>query len=129
MLLAAHLAGAAVERSMLGAAHACANPLTARFAVPHGAAVGLMLPHVVRFNASAVAALYGELHRGDGSGFAARVGELCGLAGLPQRLREWEVPRESLGELAAEAAGQWTAGFNPRPVARPELLALYESAY
>ena len=31
-LLGAHLAGAAIEASMLGAAHSCANPLTARFA-------------------------------------------------------------------------------------------------
>ncbi len=35
---------------MLGAAHALANPLTARFNVPHGQAVGLMMPHVIRFN-------------------------------------------------------------------------------
>ena len=31
MLLGAHFAGMAIEQSMLGAAHACANPLTARY--------------------------------------------------------------------------------------------------
>src|SRR4029079_7638704 len=63
MLLGAHLAGAAIEASMLGAAHACANPLTSRFRVTHGVAVGLMLPAVVRANGAepAVAAAYGEL--------------------------------------------------------------------
>ncbi len=50
MLIGAHLAGAAIENSMLGAAHACANPLTARFDVVHGQAVAVCLPHVVRFN-------------------------------------------------------------------------------
>jgi alcohol dehydrogenase len=50
MQLAAFLAGAAIERSMLGAAHACANPLTARFGIAHGVAIALMLPHVVRYN-------------------------------------------------------------------------------
>ena len=50
MTLGAHLAGAAIEASMLGAAHAAANPLTARHGVAHGAAVMLMLPWVVRFN-------------------------------------------------------------------------------
>ena len=54
MLIGAHLAGAAIEASMLGASHACANPLTARYQVVHGVAVGLMLPHVIRFNAEAV---------------------------------------------------------------------------
>ena len=57
MQLGAHLAGAAIECSMLGAAHACANPLTARFGMSHGIAVGLMLPHVVRFNAESIGAL------------------------------------------------------------------------
>ena len=45
MLIGAHLAGAAIECSMLGAAHACANPLTATFGITHGIAVGTMLPH------------------------------------------------------------------------------------
>src|SRR5204863_541522 len=51
MLLGAALAGLAIENSMLGAAHAAANPLTAHFRIVHGQAVGLMLPHVIRFNA------------------------------------------------------------------------------
>ncbi|MFP5288738.1 MAG: iron-containing alcohol dehydrogenase, partial [Thermoanaerobaculia bacterium] len=80
-LLGAHLAGAAIEASMLGAAHACANPLTARFGIVHGAAVGLMLPHVVRFNGEdRYLELQGEL--------ASRIEELRAAAGLPQRLRD-----------------------------------------
>jgi alcohol dehydrogenase len=49
MLLGAAYAGIAIENSMLGAAHSCANPLTAKFHVVHGEAVGVMLPHVIRF--------------------------------------------------------------------------------
>src|SRR6266436_162906 len=51
MLLGAALAGMAIENSMLGAAHAAANPLTAHYGIVHGQAVGMMLPHVIRFNA------------------------------------------------------------------------------
>src|SRR5216117_2008671 len=54
MLLGAALAGTAIENSMLGAAHSAANPLTAHFNLIHGHAVGVMLPHVVRFNSMAV---------------------------------------------------------------------------
>ena len=61
MQAGAALAGAAIENSMLGAAHACANPLTARYGVTHGFAVALMLPHVIRFNAQQVEAEYNEL--------------------------------------------------------------------
>ncbi len=43
MQLGAALAGLAIENSMLGAAHASANPLTARHNVVHGHAVALML--------------------------------------------------------------------------------------
>lgn len=158
MLLGAHLAGAAVEGSMLGAAHACANPLTAHHGIPHGAAVNLTLPHVVRFNA----AMAGEAYRGLAEGAAAsngisarastdtfgiafadtsgiafagasaiadRLAELRAAAGLPERLRDCGVDAGHLSELAAEAAAQWSAGFNPRPVTADDLLAIYEAAF
>jgi alcohol dehydrogenase len=48
MLRGANLAGQAIELSMLGAAHACANPLTAKYGTTHGIAIAVMLPHVVR---------------------------------------------------------------------------------
>jgi len=134
MLLGAHLAGAAIEHSMLGAAHACANPLTARFPIPHGIAVGLMLPHVVRFNAGHVGELYDELRLTADSQAAPRLledrlREMRVVAGLPESLRDYQIPHDCLPELAAEAEGQWTAGFNPRPVTRAELLELYEAAH
>src|SRR5579864_8396250 len=61
MQIGSHLAGLAIEASMLGAAHACANPLSAHYGLTHGIAVGVLLPHVVRFNAVSVGHLYAEL--------------------------------------------------------------------
>src|SRR5207249_8785546 len=61
MQVGAHFAGVAIENSMLGAAHALANPLTAHYGITHGVAIGLVLPHVVRFNAPAVGPLYADL--------------------------------------------------------------------
>ncbi len=63
MLLGAHEAGMAIEQSMLGATHACANPLTARHQTPHGVAIAVMLPHVVRWNAETVGQRYADLLR------------------------------------------------------------------
>ena len=60
-LLGAHWAGAAISASMLGATHACANPLTARYGTMHGVAIALLLPHVVRWNAGVAGARYAEL--------------------------------------------------------------------
>src|SRR5260370_14308170 len=61
MQLGAYWAGLAIENSMLGAAHACANPLTANYNTEHGVAIGLMLPHVVRWNGSVVGDRYDQL--------------------------------------------------------------------
>jgi len=127
-LLGAHLAGAAIEASMLGAAHSCANPLTAHFGIVHGVAVGLMLPHVVRFNAEAepVRELYRDLYSGN---LAARIEDLRAAADLPAHLENCGVDAASLPGLAAEASRQWTASFNPRPVDTASLLSLYEAAF
>ena len=61
MQLGACLAGLAIEHSMLGATHALANPLTAHYGIVHGQAIGLMLPHVIRFNGQQFGDWYGEL--------------------------------------------------------------------
>ncbi len=111
LLLGAHFGGLAVENSMLGAAHACASPLTAHFQVPHGVAVALMLPHVVRWNRAVVGARYDEL---DSDGLEDRLRRLAEAAGLPISLREAGVKEEALPRLAEEAGAQWTGRFNPR---------------
>ncbi len=141
MLLGASFAGLAIENSMLGAAHALANPLTAFFDVPHGQAVGVMLPHVIRFNAAAVEGQYHDLlHEsqngsplpkleGGVEGLAGFVCRMLAQAGLATTLRPLGVDPLKLPQLAAQAAKQWTATFNPRPVGEEELLALYQQAY
>ena len=139
MLLGAHWAGAAIEQSMLGAAHALANPLTAHFNTIHGIAVGVMLPHVIRFNAEVVPHLYGELAESiglcadDDPEAGERVAEyakhLVELTGLPTTLKDAGVDRSKFAVMAAEAAKQWTGTFNPRPVDAENLQELYECAW
>lgn len=126
MLTGANLAGASIENSMLGAAHACANPLTAKFGIAHGSAIALMLPHVVRWNLSVAEALYTELFAGD---LAARLEEFAAAAQLPRRLSDYGVKLAELPGLAAGAAGQWTGRFNPRPFDSAAALELYQCAF
>lgn len=131
MLFGAYLAGLAIENSMLGAAHACANPLTAKYGITHGIAVALMLPHVIRFNSTVAEASYRELFREDD--LASRIVELKKMANLPQSMRECSVKNNitpaNLATLAAEASAQWTAQFNPRPLDIQDFTRLYEEAY
>jgi alcohol dehydrogenase len=133
MQLGAALAGLAIENSMLGAAHATANPLTARHGVIHGHAVALMLPHVMRFNATEPAA------NGIYAHYSAMLNELR-VTSLP--LIEWvshvvieaSIPGVNgtvtdFTALATDAARQWTGQFNPRPLQHDDYVALYRSAF
>jgi alcohol dehydrogenase len=142
MQLGAAYAGTAIENSMLGAAHSAANPLTARFDIIHGQAVGIMLPHVVRFNAQhpEAAPIYAEL--ATFAGLAAgrdraeqavealieRIESLLQAGQLPRSLSVLNIPPSRLPKLAEEAAGQWTAQFNPRPITASDFEAIYAAA-
>jgi len=138
MLLGAHLAGAAIENSMLGAAHALANPLSAHFDVTHGMAIAVMLPHVIRYNGESAAKLYGDLAvdaglcpAGDPRAadiVATHLTDLARNAGLPVRLADCSVNAGEIPQMAAEAAQQWTGKFNPRAVDEQSLRQLYEGA-
>jgi alcohol dehydrogenase len=128
MLIGAHLAGAAIEASMLGAAHACANPLTTRYGIIHGVAIALMLPHVIRFNGAAEDDLYAGLAP-TADALATRIEHLREISGLPTRLRDDGVEVSDLDVLAREAAREWTAGFNPRPIEPADCRRLYDAAF
>ena len=128
---------------MLGAAHAAANPLTAHHELAHGHAVGLLLPHVVRFNAQelSVRELYARLALEAGildggaspeaaaTELANRLAHLLARTGLPETLDACGVQRAAIPMLADEAARQWTATFNPRPLAPTDFVDLYTSAF
>jgi alcohol dehydrogenase len=143
MLLGAALAGTAIENSMLGAAHSAANPLTARHGIVHGQAVGMLLPLVVRFNGRdpETRRAYAELasapeiacasdgHEAALAALVARLESLLNLAGMPRSLADCGVKKSEIKTLAAEAARQWTAGFNPRAVTEADFVELYNAAF
>jgi alcohol dehydrogenase len=129
MQIGSHFAGTAIENAMLGIAHSLANPLTAHFGTVHGAAVGLMLPHVIRFNAKIVDRDYRELTGRSSDLLADRILSLIRAAELPVQLRDLNIPNDTLPRLAREAKQQWTVTFNPRPATESDLLSLYEAAW
>lgn len=152
MQLGAAFAGMAIEASMLGAAHALANPLTAYLDVPHGQAVGMMMPHVIRFNASCVESRYRELvhllpevspsDRRVASEILAdrfiRWLQIASMATCIEQLDGWKARFEKdssacgtedlLEAMAKMAAKQWTGTFNPRPAQADDFLAIYRAA-
>ena len=139
MLLGASLAGLAIENSMLGATHACANPITSRNGTAHGSAIGIMLPHVIRKNGPEAGSLYAELlaeapasKLGDESpeeGLARLVESFLEIGGLRTKLRDCGLKEGDFAQMAREAAEQWTGKYNPRTLDESELEELYRCAY
>ncbi|MFK7736636.1 MAG: iron-containing alcohol dehydrogenase [Pirellulaceae bacterium] len=143
MQLGAFFAGLAIETSMLGAAHALANPLTARYGIVHGQAVGMMLPTVIRFNSEEVEGWYKDLwrdveesplgqesRRENASDSLSRfVHRLVQLCGLKTELAQVGVEEDSLDQLAEDATSQWTGTFNPRPLTQADFRELYHQTY
>jgi len=140
MQLGSYFAGVAIESSMLGATHACANPLTAHYETTHGAALAMLLPTVVRWNKSVVGERYAELAGAAGvysgadadqgtESLAQRLEQLAAAGGLQTSLRAAGIESGQLPLLAGEAAKQWTGGFNPRAFDQAGALEVYESAF
>lgn len=115
MLLASFLAGAAIGQAGTAATHALAYPLGARYHVPHGLAIALLLPSVMAATLPAVEAKYAEiagLLQGDFSGTGPRpagwaappaVRRLCDEIGIPMGMARHGVDPGVIPAMAAEA--------------------------
>ncbi|MCP4892006.1 MAG: iron-containing alcohol dehydrogenase [Rubripirellula sp.] len=136
MQMGACLAGMAIETSMLGAAHATANPLTARHDITHGQAVGMMLPAVIRMNGTVHADWYAELMREVDPTVSEqeapdRLAEMVvgwlREADLKISLDELSIPPEGIDTYVQDALKQWTGTFNPVPLDAQRARDLYLS--
>lgn len=141
MALAQYVAGMAFSNVGLGCVHSMAHPLGARFDVPHGVANALLLPFVMEFNMPAaldkyceIAKAMGEditgLTREEGAKVAVNAVKKLSLdLNIPQTLREINIPKESLNQLAKDAYADVCTGGNPREITENDILELYQIAY
>ncbi|CAN5288670.1 iron-containing alcohol dehydrogenase [soil metagenome] len=140
MLLGSMLAGMAFANAPVAAVHALAYPVGARFHVPHGLSNSLVLPQVIRFNASGSEHLYGELAtiltpdaKGNSTDRTKALVEMLSALpvdlGLPTRLRDVGIGHNDLGMLAEDAMKQTRLLVNnPREVVHADALAIYEAS-
>ena len=135
MLLGAHFAGHAIENSMLGAAHAMANPITARKNIDHGIAVGLVLPYIIEYNSVNNVDIYDGFFTKNkmnghpvGDVLISQLDKYFKLANMSSKLRDYGIDESEIESLAIEATKNWTAQFNPRKVEKNDFLKLYKNA-
>jgi aldehyde dehydrogenase (NAD+) len=142
MLIAASLGGAAFSNAQVGLIHAIAHVVGARHGVHHGMANAIAMPHVIRFNNSAVAdrfRLAAEAMGAEVKGMSDEAAGLCAAAsieafvretGLPTRLRDVGVPQEDLAACAEAALSDGSIVYNARPVSDPaEILDVLKAAW
>lgn len=142
MMLGAMLAGQAFANSPVAAVHALAYPIGSQFHVPHGLSNALVLPHVLRFNAMTAGHVYAAIaaqafphlaavaERERAVAFADSLAALCERCGLPQRLRELDIPVDAIPSLATAAMRQTRLLVNnPRPLAHDDAVTIYRQAW
>lgn len=140
--IAATMAGWAFTIAQVGLAHAMAHTLGILYNVPHGAACGIVLPAVMRFNVDfaadklALAAqalgvrVDGMAERDTALAAADAVEALMRKSGHPMKLRDMGVPEDGLDLAAFHAICDTASLFNARPVTDPgEVAALYKQVY
>jgi hypothetical protein len=127
----ASLEGGMTFQKGLGAIHALSHPLGA-LGLHHGSLNAVLLPHVLRFNASHAKEKYTRLRQvlqlPADMNLAEWSQALILKLGLPIRLSELGVIRDSLPEIAAVAAKDHLCQTNPRPANAADLLVLLENA-
>lgn len=143
MLLGAMMAGQAFANAPVAAVHALAYPLGGQFHISHGLSNSLVLPEVMRFNASVAAPLYAQLApsimgsavlQGSSKEVAESlinyIEKMITEIDLPVRLRDLDIPEDALPGLAEDAMGQQRLLMNnPREVSADDALAIYQAVY
>ena len=145
MLIGSMLAGKAFANSPVAAVHALAYPIGGTFHVSHGLSNSLVLPYVLRFNSvdAKAAKYYSELaqyvfpdldiNKGTQAVCAEFINTLEDLSkrlGLPQKLREVNIPNEACKKMASDAMKQTRLLVNnPREVTETDALNIYQAAW
>ena len=145
MLIGAMLAGKAFANSPVAAVHALAYPIGGTFHISHGLSNSLVLPYVLRFNSvdTKAANNYAELapyvfpkldiskgNQAVSAEFIDKLEDLSKRLGLPQKLREVNIPKEACEKMAKDAMKQTRLLVNnPRELTEVDALNIYQSAW
>ncbi|HEY5795373.1 MAG TPA: iron-containing alcohol dehydrogenase [Bosea sp. (in: a-proteobacteria)] len=134
MMMAALQGGLTFQKG-LGAVHALSHPLGGlkEVSLHHGTLNAVLLPAVLRFNASHAQEKYAEIRRVLGLADDADLAEwLAGLTkrlGLPATLTDMGVPRSVVPAIAEAATKDHSSATNPRPATAADYAAMLETSF
>jgi alcohol dehydrogenase class IV len=140
MLLAAHLAGAAMASTGLGVCHAIGHSLGSRFGISHGAALSVVLPQVLGFNLAACqdrladvafALGVGDTGAGQAANAEAAIDAVTGLrdrVGLAGRLAAFGIGAGDYAQISADALDDEVLDNTPRIPDAADIAAILTAA-
>lgn len=138
MAVAQYIAGMAFSNVGLGVDHGMAHPLSALHDVPHGVACAMLLPVVMRFNATAAKPKYVEIAKACGvyregmsvdeavDAACKAIEDLSKLVGIPQHLTDLGITEQDIPALAEQAIADVCTPGNPRDVTKEDIIELYK---
>jgi len=133
-------AGLAFSNAILGATHAMSHQVGGLLDAPHGVVNGVLLPHVIRYNARATPQRFVELATAAGLAVGGVPGEeaaelladhirrLADDIGVPRGLRELGVRDEDVPRLARTTLDDACLTTNPRLASQEEIAQLFRAA-
>jgi alcohol dehydrogenase class IV len=132
-MMMSSMMGAIAFQKDLGAVHSCAHALGTVVDMHHGLANGIMIDHVLRFNADAAEAKMGELARVCGAGRSAEnlvswLGALKQRIGIPAKLGEKGVKADHIPKLVEIAVADICHQTNPKPVKAADFERIFRAA-
>jgi hypothetical protein len=132
-MMIASMMGAIAFQKDLGAVHSCAHALGTVADLHHGLANGVMIDHVMKFNAAVAEAKMAELARVCGAGtgaqdFIAWLARLKASVGIPAGLAPLGVKDEQVPALVEVAINDTCHQTNPRPCTRADFEGMFRAA-
>lgn len=140
MAEAALAAGLAFTNAILGATHAMSHQVGGLLDAPHGVINGILLPHVIRYNAAAAPQRFVRLARATGlpaddeagteaaERLADHVRALADEVGVPRGLRALGLTDDDLDMLASSSLEDACLTTNPRPTDAADIRRIFEAA-
>lgn len=133
-------AGLAFTNAILGATHAMSHQVGGLLDAPHGVINGILLPHVIRYNARTAPGRYRALARSAGldvdgmpdeeaaEHLAAHARALADEVGVPRSLRSIGLTEDHLGVLAEHSLEDACLTTNPRATDSQDLEGIFRAA-
>lgn len=121
--------------------HALSYPLGSTFHLTHGLSNALLLPYVMEFNYVAAPKRYADVAIALGCDREAddvktalkgieKIRDLISACGIPARLRDVNIPKEAIPQMAVDAMKiTRLLKNNPRPITEADAINIYNAAY